>query len=376
MFFLVLFCIKILSKVNNILIIIQRSNGDVFLSSNLINALFKYYESPRIDLIVNDDTLQIASLLENVNLIHKFSYRKKIENRWKQEKTILSKIYRKYDLSINLTASDRSVLYALFASKRSISAVEKDKYKSWWKKLLLKNYYYFDSNNHILINNSKPLECIGIKHKVIQNSPRISNKAVSSIKQKLKKIGVENFIIFHPSAQYEYKIYPKNLRNQLINNINQLGIPLIVTGGKNEIDSKIKDEIPLGDNIHNFIGKTSLEEYFALSKLSSGYIGMDTLNMHIAASQNKPIFAIFGSTNLSMWSPWSNALQKATTKNSPIQKYSNITIFQSQTACHICGVFGCGNNHGIDKFNFDINPKSVFKEIKKWYENEYILKNI
>ena len=49
--------------------------------------------------------------------------------------------------------------------------------------------------------------------------------------------------------------------------------------------------------------------YFALSELSLAYIGMDTLNMHIAAAQNKRIFAIFGPTNLTMWSPWSNELK-------------------------------------------------------------------
>ena len=55
---------------------------------------------------------------------------------------ILIKLYKKYDLSINLTASDRSVMYALLAGKKSISAVEIEKKKSWWKKLLLNHYYY------------------------------------------------------------------------------------------------------------------------------------------------------------------------------------------------------------------------------------------
>ena len=72
---------------------------------------------PKIDLIVNDDTLPVARLLLHINFIYRFSYKKKRENRWKQEKDIITSVFRKYDLSINLTASDRSVLYAFFAEQ-------------------------------------------------------------------------------------------------------------------------------------------------------------------------------------------------------------------------------------------------------------------
>ena len=54
MSFLVHSYIKILKKTKKILIIIQRSNGDVFLSSNLISVLYKYFESPEIDILVNN----------------------------------------------------------------------------------------------------------------------------------------------------------------------------------------------------------------------------------------------------------------------------------------------------------------------------------
>ena len=71
-----------------ILIIIQRSNGDVLLSQSLISSLYQYFENPYIDLLVNDDTLNVARLLTNINFIHTFSYKKKLEKRWKQEKDI------------------------------------------------------------------------------------------------------------------------------------------------------------------------------------------------------------------------------------------------------------------------------------------------
>ena len=75
---------------------------------------------------------------------------------------------------------------------------------------------------------------------------------------KLKKIlsskGIHEFIIFHPSAQYNYKIYPKALRNKLLMRLNSLGISIVVTGGSSEIDLEIKNEIDERENIYNFIG--------------------------------------------------------------------------------------------------------------------------
>ena len=369
------FYIKNLKKTKKILIIIQRSNGDVFLGSNLVNYLFEGYDSPEIDLLVNDDTISIARLLPYINFVHQFSYDKKKSSRWSQERDLLKKIYRKYDLSINLTASDRSVLYAFFAGKKSISAIEKNIGKSWWKRILLSKYYYYEVDKHILLNNLEPLNILNINHKDIQRSIGISDEIIFKIKDKLKSLGITDYIIFHPSAQYNYKIYPRSLRDQLLKSLSKLGVPIIVTGSSNQIDKEIKKEIPELENIFNFIGDTTLEEYFALSQLSMAYIGMDTLNMHIAASQNKRIFAIFGPTSVKMWSPWSNLLQKATNQNKHIQSYGNVTLFQSSTPCSTCGMIGCGSNHNADEFPYNIDPSEIFKEVREWYRENSIIKS-
>ncbi len=351
-------------QINKILIIVQRSNGDVFLSSPLINALYKHYNHPQIDLLVNDDTLAIAKTLKHINNIHLFSYKKKRENRLGQEKDIIKAIYKKYDLSINLTASDRSVIYAILASSFSISAVEKKSKKSWWKNLFLTKSYPFDVSLPIVKNNTASLELLGIKNKTIEVRSSYSQAAKENIFKKLKQLNINKFIIFHPSAQYEYKIYPKTLRNKLLELLNTLNIPIIITGAKSKLDLSIKSELPSLTNIHDFIGTTSLDELFALSDLSEAYIGMDTLNMHIAASFNKKIFAIFGPTILDTWSPWCNELQTNTSINTQKQTYGNITIFQANMDCVACGLAGCNDKHGKSDCLYAISPEMIFEEVK------------
>ena len=350
-----------------ILIIIQRSNGDVFLSLSLINQLYEHYDSIKIDLLVNDDTVALARLLPNINYIHTFSYFEKKKNSLKQEKNLILSLFRKYDLSINLTASDRSVIYALIASKISISAIEKVTHKSWWKRKFLTSYYYFDTSRHILLNNLESLNILNIKHEKLQKSLDISKIDIEKTRARLDSMGIDKFFIFHPSSQYNYKIYPKKLRNRLLEHLNTLGVSIIITGSNSEIDLEIKKEIPVLSNVHNLIGKTSLNEYFTISHLSMAYIGMDTLNMHIATSQNKRVFAIYGPTNLKMWAPWSNDLKVAATKNMKLQNYGKITIFQSSLPCVACGNAGCDNSKRSECL-YTINPDDVFLNIKKWFE--------
>jgi heptosyltransferase III len=358
-----------LRKTKKIIIIIQRSNGDVLLSSSLIKALYEYYESPQIDLLVNDDTISIAKLIPFIKNIYTFSYQKKQENRWKQEKEILLSLYKKYDLSINLTASDRSVFYALILGKKSISAVENDFKKSWWKKIFLTNYYYFDDSQHILINNLKPLKYLNISTDNIHYPIEVSQETTMNVVKKLKALKVNDFIIFHPSAQYNYKIYPQHLRHELLAQLSSLDIGIVITGSNNQIDTAIKNQLPALFNVFDLIGETTLEEYFALSELSLAYIGMDTLNMHIAAAQNKRIFAIFGPTNLAMWSPWSNQLKTSATKDTPLQTYGNISLFQANMPCVACGKAGCDNQNGKSECLDHISSEVVFKEVKNWYQN-------
>jgi heptosyltransferase III len=356
-----------LKKPKKILIIIQRSNGDVFLSLALINALYNNLHSPQIDLLVNDDTIAIAKLLPKINFIHTFSYKKKHEERWGQEKNLIKNIYRQYDLSINLTASDRSVIYSILASNNSISAIEKENYKSWWKKILLRHHYYFDTSKHILLNNLEPLRFLKIEQEAFLNAPNASKEAMDNVQKKLSILGISDFIIFHPSAQYKYKIYPQYLRDKLLSLLSNLGISIIVTGTNNKIDTEIKNTLPCVPNVVDLIGETSLEECFALSSLSQAYIGMDTLNMHIAAAQNKHIFAIFGPTKLSMWAPWSNQLEVSATDDMAIQTYDNVTIFQADMPCVACGNSGC-DNHGKSDCLYNISPELIFKAIEDWYK--------
>lgn len=352
-----------------ILIIIQRSNGDVFLSSPLIHALHNHYKNSEIDLLINDDTLGIAKTLEHIHTIHcyKYSWRKiPILQRIREEFFLIKTVYKHYDLAISLTSSDRSVLYAIVSANHSISAIEKEHKKSWWKKSLLQQHYFFDTSKHIILNNTMPLDLLQIGYSKLKISATPKIEDIKKVEALLHQRNIEKFIIFHPSAQYKYKMLNNETRNTLITLLNDLGISIIITGGKTLIDEEISATLPKLNNIYNFIGKTSLGEYIALSHLAQAYIGMDTLNMHIAAAQSKKIFVIFGPTLTSMWSPWDNFSGTYAISMPPLSSYGNITIFQTNMPCVPCGKAGCDDKHGKSECLAIINPYIIFQEVQKW----------
>lgn len=362
-----------LTVAKTILVIIRRSNGDVLLASPLIRHLQEYYAGAAIDLLVNDDTLGIARALPHVRHIHTYSYGWKKLPLWQRlcaEAGFIRSLFREYDLAISLTTTDSSVLYALLAGRYSISAIDEDQRKSWWKKRVLEGYFLLNAGQHTLLNNLEPLRLLRIPVGRIEPGVLHTPAAESSIRRKLQALNISRFVIFHPSTQYDYKVYPPHLRHALLQQLAALGIPVVVTGAKTPLDLQIKAALPVLPNVHDLIGTTSLEEYIALSSLALAYIGGDTLNMHIAAAQNKRVFAIFGPTLLKVWSPWSNELQRAASISQPHQTYGNITLFQADMPCVPCGQAGCDNRHGKSECLERIDPAIIGSAVKHWLEQQ------
>jgi heptosyltransferase-3 len=349
-----------------ILIVVQRSNGDVFLSSPLVEGLFRAYGGPQIDLLVNDDTVAIARSLPHIRQIHTYSYRERAAGKKGQTLGLYRKLFRKYDLAISLTASDRSVLLALVAGRQAISAVEADPKRSWWKRRLLSAWYGFDAGRHVIGNNTEALGLLGIAGDGLRVSAVHSAAASGRVARMLSDRGLGEFIIFHPGAQYDYKVYPAKLREELLSKLDTLGIPIVVTGSKSGVDLEIKRTLPNLANLHDFIGLTSMDELVALSARSLAYIGADTLNMHIAAAQDRQVFAIFGPTLPAMWSPWCNSLHRGACGSRPVQAYGNITMFQADMPCVPCGKAGCDDHHGPSDCLSRIDPDTIYKEVETW----------
>ena len=354
----------------NVLLIIRRSLGDVLALSPVIDILTRRFPNVSIDLLVNEDTVAAAKLLNNINAIIPFDDKlsdKTSLGAMAMQVKIIRKIFRKYDLAISFTSNERSNIFAYLAGRTSAGTRELSFSKNWWHRMLLDTGYHNDRKRHILENNTQALRSLGIPVDRVILSARYSDEAKKNVQQILKEMAIERFIIFHPAGKFLCRLYPEKPRNTLLQLLDSLNIPIIVTGGKSTVDQQVAAEIPELKNVHSLIGRIPLEECAALTDMSLAFVGVDTFNCHLAAAFNKPIFVIFGPNNPEVWSPWSNALQRAGQRTARVQAYGDITVFQSSLECVPCGHSArCGEQDRLSACMADIEPHTVFNAVKNW----------
>ena len=132
----------------------------------------------------------------------------------------------------------------------------------------------------------------------------ISLAAKESIGATLQAASIKekSIYILCPGAEYgASKRWPADhfasLAQQLI--ANQSDAHVILLGGKGDHDlgESIRTETKNGLQIHNWCGKTSLDEAIALIGMSKALVSNDSGLMHIGAALKVPQVAIFGSSD-------------------------------------------------------------------------------
>jgi ADP-heptose:LPS heptosyltransferase len=131
------------------------------------------------------------------------------------------------------------------------------------------------------------------------NNPTFPEKAILSdeiINITGKK--EENWIGIAPFAQYESKVYPIDLMQQVIDDLaKNASNKILLFGGGNE---EIKKLIQLKNNYKNVIvlaGKTNLKEELAIISNLNVMLSMDSGNAHIAAMLGVKVITLWGATH-------------------------------------------------------------------------------
>jgi len=132
----------------------------------------------------------------------------------------------------------------------------------------------------------------------------ISPIAQESIGAKLRAAVIKENLIYAlcPGAEYGVtKRWPADhfasLARELI--VNEPNAHVILLGGKDDhaLGERIRIQAKNGSQIHNWCGKTSLDEAIALIGMSKALVSNDSGLMHIGAALKVPQVAIFGSSD-------------------------------------------------------------------------------
>ena len=268
-----------------ILIIAPAWIGDLIISASFIKALKKNRDYS-IDIIVNSNLLNLANLIPGIRKVIASETehgRLSLIHRIKKGLSLRSE---QYDECYILTNSYKSAIIPLIARiKKRISYLGEFRYG------LINIIKQPIERNLGMVN--RYLNLIDQKHTDTVNPVLNIKTNKESIFKKFKFDG--KYIVFCPDAEYgPAKRWPTNKWLNLAKDLSQ-HYNVIVVGLDISISHAFR---PLeSDKIINLIGKTNLVEVMEIIALSEGVISNDSGLMHVSASLDKKIIALYGSSS-------------------------------------------------------------------------------
>jgi heptosyltransferase-3 len=332
-----------------ILILKVKTIGDTLLITPLVSNLYRYYDNPAIEVMVNEGTSQMLSLNPNISQIIEYkreSYRSlSTLQRLSKNTQLLKKIRQaKYDLVIDLDEGDRGAFITLISgakTKIGSSTISSHFLRGAYTHLLPAR-----GNRHAVEINLDSLEMLNIPTIDMKVEIFWSQEDSEFVAKKL--LGVKKFIHIHPFSKGWFKDINIKTTAQIVDYCEQeLNTKVVITAApiQRELD-KLDDILKLCQSKPiNLGGELTLKQIAALNSKSKIFIGVDTAIMHVSSANNIPTLAFFGPTAPDTWGPWENDLEQADYhRNGGLQVNGKHRVISDVRACLPCNNDGCDNN--------------------------------
>ena len=338
----------------SILVVCIRLIGDVILSTPLVGLLKDAYPEAAIDMLVNRGT---GEFLEKDPRVRRVLYARNREAPGPGEPPAggyLGAIFRKYDLAINMNASDRGTISVLLAGTRArvgfYSGVSV--WKELWKKLFLTHPVPFPFAIHVARIGELAAKALGIPVSRLEAKIFWDDGDESAVDAALRREGISGpFFVVHPFARWRYKYWEPERFAEVSDTVaERFGLTPVWTSSPDPREKELLRETaylclrrPTA-----LAGEFTLNQMTCLLSKASLYIGLDTAVSHLAATTGVPMVVLFGPTIAERWSPWNN--EGPVVQQCPLprgtQRQGGMVLIQKDWPCVPCGKAGCDDRGG------------------------------
>ncbi len=287
----------------SILIVATRQIGDVLLATPLLHSVRVAWPHAHIVVLVNRDKGGMLEGNRDCDEVIEVSEHPKFA----EYRTLLPRLFRKYDLAINTLAGDRPHLYALWAARTRASIVVDEGWKGRWKWWASQYRVELDNlNTHTVLQNLELARVIGIE-RLYTVTPPAADSAVRAYEEGL---GLDwrrsGFAVLHPAPMWRYKRWTEDGWMALVSYLLSRFNHVVLTGGPGREEKTFLGRLVRisPSRVHSLGGVTRFAESVELLKHAALYVGPDTAMTHLAASCNTPTVAIYGPSNPVKWGPW------------------------------------------------------------------------
>jgi heptosyltransferase-3 len=333
-----------------ILIVNIRLIGDVILTTPLIGLLKDAYPEAAIDLLVNRGT---GEFLEKDLRVRNVIYSCGNDSAAGQGKDgYLRRIFRRYDLAINMNSSDRGNIAVLMAGKKIRVGFYNSGYfwKSIWQKLLLTHPLKFPENIPVARYCQVVAHALKIPHTGLTVKVYWDDADEARVDSILEKRGAETpFFVVHPFARWIYKYWRFEGFAAVSDQIfERYGLRPIWTSSPSAEEKKQLVEAA-GICRHKPViigGELTLNQMTCLLGRANFYLGLDTAITHLAASSGVPMVALYGPTFTTRWFPWYNngPVGQECPPTGTVLRLGNIAVVRKGLECVPCGKAGCDDS--------------------------------
>lgn len=333
-----------------ILIANIRLIGDVILTTPLIGLLNDAYPGAAIDLLVNRGT---GEFLEKDPRVRTVIYSDGRETGTGRERTrYLGRIFRRYDLAINMNASDRgNIAVTMAGKKRRIGFYTSGSVmKSLWQRLLLTHPLPFPDDIPVARYCQIVARALDIPHERMAVKVCWDEGDEARVNGLLEERGVAKpFFVVHPFARWIYKFWDFERFAAVSDAMcERYGLQPVWTSAPSP-----QEKAQLADAAarcrHKPVllgGELTLNQMTCLLGRAAFYLGLDTAISHLAASVGTPMVALYGPTFTSRWFPWYNdgPSDQECPAGRGILRRGHIVVLQKEWECIPCGKAGCDDS--------------------------------
>jgi len=357
----------------SILVVCIRLIGDVILSTPLLGLLKSAYPDAKIDMLVNRGT---GEFLEKDPRVRAVLYSRNREGRkpvGNPEPAYHLRIFRRYDMAINLNASDRGN-FAVAISGRTfrIGFYQGEKLlKTGWRKLLLTHPLPFPSLIHVARVSQLVAEAIAIPVPRLEAKVFWDREDAGKTGEFLRREGVAGpFFAVHPFARWRYKYWLADRFAKVSDGIaGEYGLRPVWTSSPDPEEVRRLREAAALCRFPPALcaGEFTLNQMTCLLSRATLYVGLDTAVSHLAATTGIPMVVLFGPTIAERWSPWNNEgpVEQQCPLPRGLQRTGRTVLIQKDWDCVPCGKAGCDGKGGESRCIMEIQVPEVLDAVRE-----------
>jgi heptosyltransferase-3 len=338
-----------------ILIVVLRYIGDVLVTTPLALSIKTAYPEAEIDYLVFAGTDKAVLKNPLIRTIYT------IPRKGTSFRFLLS-LFRRYDLALAANPSDRTVIAAAVAGKRSVGLIYNLK-KEWWKRVVLDSSSICYNRFHVVTAMLSLARDIGISP-----MPRaVMGFDDNDLAFARANISAKRFILIHPYSMKRCKYWPAENWGKLAALIHEdTDCTAVFTATPSPEDKGFLEEILSFSPRDVMTFSCDLNQFAAALKDCAAYVGIDTAATHMAAALDAPTIALYGPTLTRYWGPWPNECEEPSpfAANKGIQRKGYVTVVQKDWECVPCNKEFCRiTKRGRIECLEAISPEEVLQEI-------------